>query len=251
MSPIFFSIFGWILYALLLDKFVNNYKSTNMKTIKIGNSYLKHLLRDTSTNELFFLYKQLFSLTHAVIALSWSGILLLRLFIYDGDIFSLETPTTSEYNLCVFSFGYFFTDTFFSILGQRNKEFILHHVMSCLLLLSVYISENGRGLVLIGLFIGELTNPLMKIWTILKHSKSPLFHKINVIYSPFYVIVRGLVLPWGIYYIQREIYYDISVSIWTKMYWTLFNIILQAGSWVWCYKVINGFIKYSNKIKGK
>jgi len=232
----------WCLYAYILSELIYKYR------FEIKKHWLGyHTIKNTSTKELLNLTVQLVSFTHSTICVLYSSIILAIIYISGGNMYSIGKINNFDYLLGVFSLGYFVTDSVLCVLRKTNILFLYHHIICCIIFYTIVSYGLGRSELVLGLFIGEITNPIQKIWEVLKSSKSKYFYYVNFIYTPFYVIIRGIAMPIIIMNIQKEILYGVDsehIPIGCKILWTIGNTLIQFGSFLWSYKTFKGFYKY-------
>ena len=94
-------------------------------------------------------------------------------------------------------------DTFVYLIpfSPRQVVFILHHVVTALFILASLHTQSGGAAVLLGLFLGEVTNPLYHLYNVLgtlRHTHPPaaIAHRlITPLFTTFFVIVRSILGP--------------------------------------------------------
>ena len=96
-----------------------------------------------------------------------------------------------------FSRGYFIYDLLKMIIYKkyRNNAYIAHHL--CLLYFFHFFKKYNLGDFFIeSLFLGEVTNPILQIWSISKQSNNKiLFRYINHLFVVIYSLFRFILIP--------------------------------------------------------
>jgi hypothetical protein len=170
--------------------------------------------------------------------------------LFNGEnIFGMGALSNMDYFIGQLTVGYFIIDTLIYMLEKGNKIFIIHHLMSIKMGYLIKNSGYGKGFLIIGLFLGEITNPIQKIWELTKYTKSPYFTTINKLFTPFFIIIRAFVFPYVISNLMYETYITNNIGLLHKVSIMSDFFIIQIVSWYWCYLLSKGFNKYHRKQK--
>ena len=95
-------------------------------------------------------------------------------------------------------------------------------------------------------FLGEITNPVLIIWTLTKKYKLPLFDKINPFFTYFFILIRGFVVPIVTYFFIYLLFQEYPVDIYLISF-TIVSKILVFGSLYWVKNLYKGYQKYKLK----
>ena len=240
----FYTSLVWGLYLFSISEIVSTYKNQIIRH-RIGKHILKSLLQD----DLFYFTRQVFSFTFATVVVMLTGLSLMIMLFNGENIFGMGALSNMDYFIGQLTIGYFIIDTLIYILANGDKIYIIHHLVSIKMGYLILNGGYGKGVIIIGLFLGEITNPIQKIWELTKYNKSPHFTTINNLYTPFFTIIRALVFPYVIYNLLYETYINNDIGLLHKFSIMCDFFAIQIGSWYWCYLLSKGFIKYHRKQK--
>lgn len=85
--------------------------------------------------------------------------------------------------------------------SPKEVLFILHHVVTALFILASLHTQSGGAAVLLGLFLGEVTNPLYHLYNVLgtlrpTYPPAAVAHRlVTPLFTTFFVIVRSILGP--------------------------------------------------------
>jgi len=240
----FYTSLVWGLYLFGISETVSMYKNQIIRH-RIG----KHILKSLSQDDLFYFTRQVFSFTFATVVVMLTGLSLMIMLFNGENIFGMGALSNMDYFIGQLTVGYFIIDTLIYILAKGDKIYIIHHLVSIKMGYLILNSGYGKGVIIIGLFLGEITNPIQKIWELTKYNKSPHFTTINNLYTPFFTIIRAFVFPYVIYNLLYETYINNDIGLLHKFSIMSDFFAIQIGSWYWCYLLSKGFIKYHRKQK--
>lgn len=178
------------------------------------------------------------SLTNALVMVGYSGYQLLSNDLADEMVYNQKLI------LSIIK-GYFLYD---SINVIRNKEYIYiaHHGLS-LIFMNFFEKYNMGRLFVQSLFIGELTNPLLNSWKIAKKSKCKrTFSIINHIFTPTFIVVRGILMPYQFYRCIMYINTQPNVTNFDLGLVTSLSMMFNLGNFIWMNQLVTGYIKWLN-----
>ena len=135
-----------------------------------------------------------FALFHAV---SSSILCILNLSL--RDTITYNVPNTLFDNIVIAnSVGYFFTDLI-KCIYLYDYLFVAHHAVSLIFILLSYFYNMGSYLAITGLFVGEITNPILHIGWFLKYYKDKRYMTVWKINTVCFGIIRLYVAPCVVY----------------------------------------------------
>lgn len=141
----------------------------------------------------------------------------------------------------------YFVFDLLKMIHEKNIEYIAHHLISLVFIQNItkykYYDIYNQAL-----FLGEITNPLFRIWKYEKQKyklkKENNFKLVNTLFTGSFTIIRGLIIPYSCYKSFQIIKADdkmdtIDLNLLISFI-TLFNI----GNVYWIYKLIKGYYKF-------
>jgi len=164
----------------------------------------------------------------------------------------LEPLDPTQKVIVDFSLSYFIIDTaylFASYQAKNKMMYVIHHLSSIYIWSLVRYHNVAGGVVILSLFLGELSNPFKITWEICKDVKYDKGYRLfSHLFTWIFVSIRcfiGPVLTWKIY--QRIGHIEISPgsNVMTQIWLTLALGIF--GGFVWSYSLIKGYMKFLNK----
>jgi len=186
-----------------------------------------------------FLTSYIVSFTHALICVVYSSYLIYK---RNFDIVWDDKTTSSELIMYNISMGYFLCDLG-EVLMKLDYAFILHHIAS-LLIFQIFIRNDLSGFALCCLFLGEITNPIQCIWTVLKRTKyKKLYNIITPIFCYSFILIRGIISPYLLVKTFIYLYYTKSISTYDYFSLLVLFVLFSFASLYWVFKILK---KYSH-----
>lgn len=144
--------------------------------------------------------------------------------------------------------GYFIYDGIDVIL-KKDYIYSIHHILS-LYFMNFFEKYNLGKIFIQSLFIGEVTNPILNYWQLTKNLKyKKQFRIVNHIFTPTYIIIRGILIPIYFYETLTKLNNNPNISRFDFNTITLISILFNTGNYYWGYNLINGYTKWLKKIK--
>eukprot|EP00455_Lapot_gusevi_P054414 TRINITY_DN871_c0_g2_i2.p1 TRINITY_DN871_c0_g2~~TRINITY_DN871_c0_g2_i2.p1 ORF type:complete len:279 (+),score=67.87 TRINITY_DN871_c0_g2_i2:104-940(+) len=165
----------------------------------------------------------------------------------------LNAVNTDRQNRIIrFSCGYFIFDLFFMIFVERDIVFILHHILALTLWGSSLSYGRAAVQAMVGLFWGEVTNPLQSLfWLAKRTNNESMVQFLSPIFTWGFLFCRVLALP---YYAFATSFYLVTTSepmvvpfAWRAV-WAFLFCAAMFGSWLWAYALVKGYMKMKQKL---
>ena len=139
--------------------------------------------------------------------------------------------------------GYFIYDSI-NVIKNKQYIYIVHHGLS-LIFMNFFEKYNMKKLFIQSLFIGELTNPLLNSWKISKkNGYKKTFSIINHIFTPTFVVMRGIIMPIQFYKCIEYIYNEPHVSKFDLGLVISLSCLFNLGNYIWMNQLVRGYIKW-------
>ena len=98
------------------------------------------------------------------------------------------------------------------------------------------------------LLLGEITNPMLNYWTLTKELKyEKQFRITNHIFTPFFLMVRGVAMPIYFYNTLKCLKNNENVSRLDFHTISIISILFNCGNYFWGYNLLRGYIKWIKK----
>lgn len=221
-------MYGTVYGSLYL---INRFKPDWFTSFKISD----HEFRKSHASQFASMY-------HAVSSLAISGYSL-----YVNPTYTItNTPLQQMFmlNTC----GYFFYDQINMLLGDFETLFTFHHVLAGCYLASSYLIDTGGYYAAWALFWGEITNPVMIIWSFARKNRLMNFYKkLSPFFTYYFTIVRCLILPLASMVTCYYMYHDPMLSRKIKMFWISNAFALNGAGIIWSYLLCRGYMKLQAK----
>eukprot|EP00042_Codosiga_hollandica_P035865 m.269233 g.269233 ORF g.269233 m.269233 type:complete len:293 (-) comp54735_c0_seq30:70-948(-) len=153
------------------------------------------------------------------------------------------------------SIAYFLVDTVIDhFSGYFDVMFLVHHVV-CLanLFVARYALDRTANLMLLGLGVGELTNIMQQPWNAARELKyTRVYDRLSLPFTVYYVLVRVICAPTILISTIKEAYFSSTappVAGWVTPAYIVFESFILYGSFVWSYKLVQGYRKHRSKGK--
>ena len=156
-----------------------------------------------------------------------------------------DVNTLYQNQVAMWSLGYFLFDTFYLFMHEFTREFFCHHAIIGGFLASCYHLNQGAYYALLGLLVGEITNPVQLIWSFARKNKlTKLYNALSPIFTIYFVSVRCVVIPIVTAAMNYHLFYNSSVELQWKLVWMALGWGMNLVSWWWCYMLWLGYKKY-------
>ena len=134
-----------------------------------------------------------------------------------------------------YSLYYFIIDSIL-LLFDFNLIYILHHFFAILIIKTILDLGHGSSLLMLMLFLGEITNPFRLSKTMIYNYNKLTYNILNFIFSWSFLFIRCIVMSYFFYHIFYN--YIIYLDIYDK-YKLLTGLCLSLlGSYYWAYLII-------------
>lgn len=134
-----------------------------------------------------------------------------------------------------YSLYYFIIDSIF-LLFDFNLIYILHHFFAILIIKTILDLGHGSSLLMLMLFLGEITNPFRLSKTMIYNYNKLTYNILNFIFSWSFLFIRCIVMSYFFYNIFYN--YIIYLDNYDK-YKLLTGLCLSLlGSYYWAYLII-------------
>ena len=185
-------------------------------------------------------YKEyLLSMTHGSLMTLLSGYLLIK-----GNLQEEMTPFQKD--ILYLSRGYFMYDLI-NVCINKKYLFIFHHI-SLILFFNIFEKYNCGKLFVQALFIGEVTNPFLQLWTISKNLKyKNMFKVVNNIFSPLFLVVRGICMPYFFYTNYKTLENKKIMSTFDSRLILTLSVLFNVGNFMWSRNLLKGYLKWISK----
>ena len=138
------------------------------------------------------------------------------------------------YHSIALSLGYFIYDVPQTILYDYDINVIYHHLLLILSLVIIYHSEQCSKIVIIFIFLGELSNPFHIIWYLSREYKySTLEQTFFPLFAISFITLRTLIAPGLMIYILYNYYQNLYIRFLAIIY--TFGL---SSSVPWCRKLL-------------
>lgn len=180
------------------------------------------------------------SMTHALGAVAVSSYLLWR-----GPHWNIVS-TVPQMALSRFSLGYFACDTLYMLLFDRDPLFLLHHAAGIGLNALNVFSGFGGYYVTLGLFLGELSNPLQIVWTAAREYRyKRAYIKMTPYFTYFFLGLRVGVIPVTAgYTIWHALCKQQTMPLVQSLAMSSLMSGVVVGGWAWCYSLWRGYQRF-------
>ena len=156
---------------------------------------------------------------------------------------SQHEMTSFQKRILNISSGYFMYD-FFNMLSERHMLYTAHHIIA-LLFFGLLEKYNYGKIYMYALFLGEITNPCLNIWTFTKERKmTRSFSVINHIFSPTFVLIRGICMPYFFVKSLNKIIRDDDMSQIDFATMCTLSLLFNISNFVWMKSLVYGYLKY-------
>lgn len=143
-----------------------------------------------------------------------------------------------------YSLYYFAIDSIL-LLFDFNLIYILHHFFAMLIIKTILDLGYGSSLLMLMLFLGEITNPFRLAKTMIYNYNKLTYNILNFIFSWSFLFIRCIVMSYYFYYIFYN--YIIFLDNYDK-YKLLVGLLLSLlGSYYWAYLIIKKKLNYYYK----
>ena len=213
LTLLFINLFLFIktIPSFVLKKYPSQKINTINKTILYNSYYL--------------------SFTHATISFLLSCIYYPKL-----NILNANNNSTNTTILC-FSLSYFLVDLWYSYF-LRNYDFLVHHLCAIIPILSSLYLGNSANLIIIGIFFGEIINPIQTLAWLLNQHNIKISGVLFLVYNILYLLLRLIISP----FIVHEIYKYLNYS-WVSGIFLVNYICLYMVTIYWSNNIVNKSIK--------
>lgn len=142
--------------------------------------------------------------------------------------------------------GYFIYDGIDVIL-KKDYIYSIHHIISIHFM--NFFEKYKLGKIFIqSLLLGEITNPMLNYWTLTKELKyEKQFRITNHIFTPFFLMVRGVAMPIYFYNTLKYLKNNENVSRLDFHTISIISILFNCGNYFWGYNLLRGYIKWIKK----
>lgn len=163
-----------------------------------------------------------------------------------------DVNTSLQNKIAMWSLGYFVFDTLNVMIRDFSWEFLFHHVCSIGYWLSCYYLNRGGYYGMLAGFVGEITNPVQIIWTFAKKNQlTKLYNFLSPIFTFYFITIRCLVIPVLTVIMNYHMWYHSTAPVYWKCGWITSSWLMNFGSWMWCYMLWNGYMKFKKREQEK
>lgn len=163
---------------------------------------------------------------------------------YATDHYVLDPLFPIDKLLMVFSCAYFINDLYIVTMLRFNKLFIGHHLLCLCLYGVVFFYEEDRHFFLVGLFLGEISNPLQNILLLFKEQPffetkwkhSRIYVLVYYLFALLFLFVTLIWIPFvigPIYFFRRVLSSRTQAQTWNSWILFLFTMTLILGRMCW------------------
>lgn len=143
-----------------------------------------------------------------------------------------------------YSLYYFIIDSFL-LFFDFNLIYILHHFFAILIIKTILDLGHGSSLLMLMLFLGEITNPFRLSKTMIYNYNKLTYNILNFIFSWSFLFIRCIVMSYFFYHISYN--YIIYLDDYNKFKLFFGLIFSLIGSYYWAYLIIKKKINYYYK----
>lgn len=146
------------------------------------------------------------------------------------------------------SLSYFIYDTLYMSLFEPDILFFLHHLGGAALSGMVAYTGLGGYYWVLGILLGEISNPLQLTWEVSRRTgRKDLYKKLTPYYTYTFLTLRVGVIPLFIPILIKHASKQENLSVTYKMCLYTLMIGLTVGSWPWCWALWNGYKRFLKK----
>lgn len=158
-----------------------------------------------------------------------------------------------------FTLGYSIYDFVFMAGWEPDFLFMAHHVAIFFCFAPHFFFESGYVIILTGIAIAEITNPLMLVWAWSRDNNkrkdltdserkwhTTTYTLLSTPFTFFYTLMRGIIMPLSLIDIGRMFFISGHRTIVLVWIW-MFCVGGFAGSALWVHSLVSGYIKYLSK----
>lgn len=192
------------------------------------------------------------SLMHNLVAIFGCGALLITLWPFHFD----DPGTTDTHIVLQYSIAYMITDLFCFLLPFTPDDYLFvgHHFVTGAYMFDCVRMQRGAVSVLPWVFLGEVTGPLLNVFTACKELRKDskvaqvVFSAVSPMFTVSFLLVRTLFLPPFLVWWILQVTYDCSlIPASHRVAWAVLITAGVVGSQVWSMKLIRGFLRNNKK----
>ena len=233
------------LLADLQEKFINHQGLENTATFKEQAEQIEKE-SETMISQMTFrrsvrvsLASHITSMAHALTVIMLAGYAL-----WTGPHWN-DVNTSYQSQVTMWSLGYFLFDTIYLLTYEFSWEFLFHHLISAGFWSSCYYLNRGGYYGMLGLLVGEITNPVQIIWSFARRNNlTKLYNALSPIFTKYFIVVRCIAIPIVTLMMNYHMWHSSTAPIGWRITWIIACWVMNCVSWWWCYILWRGYQKF-------